>query len=249
MTLLTCSAVRRRLPAFQDRELPVRELIAIEAHVKDCPPCERDLRELQLIGDALRLAAAPGPADDWTGLQTGVISRMRAEEHDSWREWTRRTFDDWHLIWIGLASTGASLLVGGLVLSMFYFASPRYRPDSLAAFFNILAAPSGSDLNPAHLDNRYRVPTVPSDGVVFAVLENRSLELEDAVVPLRATVRRDGWVAGIEPLATDPPQDVRRLIDALSRGRLEPAQFAGSPVAVNVVWLVAHTTVKGNGRL
>ena len=26
-------------------------------------------------------------------------------------------------------------------------------------------------------------------------------------------------------------------------GRLEPAQFGGSPVAVNLVWLVAHTTV------
>jgi len=30
MTLLTCAAVRRRLHPFYDRELPVRELIAIE---------------------------------------------------------------------------------------------------------------------------------------------------------------------------------------------------------------------------
>ena len=34
------------------------------------------------------------------------------------------------------------------------------------------------------------------------------------------------------------------IVEALSRGRLEPAQFGGSPVAVNLVWLVAHTTVK-----
>lgn len=246
MTLLTCSAVRRRLAAFHDRELPVRDLIAIGAHLNDCPPCDRDRRELQAVGDALRTAAAPGPADDWTGLQAGVISRMRAEEHDSWPAWTRRTFDDWHLIWIGMASTAASLLVGGLVLSMFYFGSPSHRPDSLAGFFNVLAAPSGSDLNPARLDNRYRVPTVPSGGIVFAVLQNRTLDAEDTVVPLRATVRRDGWVSGIEPLASaHPPQDVQQLVDALSRGRLEPAQLAGSPVAVNVVWLVAHMTVKG----
>ena len=47
MTLLTCAAVRRRLAAFYDRELPVAELIAVEGHVKDCPPCARELRELR----------------------------------------------------------------------------------------------------------------------------------------------------------------------------------------------------------
>ena len=30
MTVLTCAAVRRRLPAFYDRELPVAELIAVD---------------------------------------------------------------------------------------------------------------------------------------------------------------------------------------------------------------------------
>jgi hypothetical protein len=251
MTLLTCSAVRRRLPAFYDRELPVRELIAVETHLNGCPPCARDLGELQTVGDALR-GAAPAPADDWAGLQPGVISRMRAEEHDSWRAWAGRTFDDWHLVWIGLASTAASLLCGGLVLSMFYFASPSYRPDSLAGIFTVLSAPSGSDLNPARLDNRYRVPTVPHDSVVFAALERRTLEsTEDiVVVPLSGIVRRDGWVSGLEAIdSADDRQDIEQLVAALSRGRFEPAQFGGSPVAVNLVWLVAHTTVKAKGRL
>jgi hypothetical protein len=252
MTLLTCAAVRRRLPAFYDRELPVRELIAVEAHLHGCPPCARDLGEFQTLGDALRLNAAPAPTDDWAGLQPGVISRMRAEQHDSWGAWANRTFDDWHLVWIGLASTAASLLCGGLVLSMFYFASPSYRPDSLAGFFTVLAAPSGSDLNPARLDNRYQVPSLPSDSIVFAALERRTLEsTEDVVVPLSAIVRRDGWVSGLEAIdGVDGRQDVERLVAALSRGRLEPAQFAGAPVAVNLVWLVAHTTVTAQkGRL
>jgi hypothetical protein len=34
------------------------------------------------------------------------------------------------------------------------------------------------------------------------------------------------------------------LMDALSRGRLEPAQQGGEPLAVNLVWLLANTTVK-----
>ncbi|HMF61493.1 MAG TPA: zf-HC2 domain-containing protein, partial [Vicinamibacterales bacterium] len=90
MKLWTCAAVRRRLQAFYDRELAVPDQIAIEAHVHDCPPCARTLREFQSLGNTLRLAAAPAPSDDWTGLRSGVISRMRAEAHESWMARTTR---------------------------------------------------------------------------------------------------------------------------------------------------------------
>ena len=242
MTLLTCAAVRRRLQAFYDRELAVRELISIEAHLHDCPPCARDLHVLQHVGAALRAAAAPAPSDDWTGLRSSVISRMRAEAHESWTARAGRAFDDLHLVWIGLASTVATIVCSGVVLSMLHFASPE-RQDSLAAVIAVMAAPSGSDLNPARLDGRIRVPSVPENGVVYAALESSAME-GDLVVPLSAIVTREGRVSGLEILNKD--QDLREaaLVDKLSRGRLEPAQFGGSPVAVNLVWLVAHTTVK-----
>jgi anti-sigma factor RsiW len=132
MTLLTCAAVRRRLQAFYDRELPVGELISVEAHLHDCPPCTRDLREMQDVGHALRLAAAPAPSDDWRGVRSSVISRMRAEEHESWLAKVRRAFDDLHLVWVALAPTAATCVCAGSVLSMLHFASPeretRLRP-------------------------------------------------------------------------------------------------------------------------
>ena len=81
---------------------------------------------------ALRLAAAPGPADDWTGLRPGVIGRMRAEANEAWLARMGRTFDDMHLVWIGLASTAATFLCGAIVLGMLHFASPE-REDSLRA--------------------------------------------------------------------------------------------------------------------
>jgi len=37
-------------------------------------------------------------------------------------------------------------------------------------------------------------------------------------------------------------------MDAVSRARFEPAQVAGLPVAVNMVWLVARTTVRANNK-
>src|SRR3954464_1308798 len=247
MTLLTCAAVRRRLQAFHDRELAVGELISIESHLHDCPPCARDLHALQNIGEALRAAAAPAPSDDWTGLRSSVISRMRAEAHESWTARPGRAFDDMHLVWIALASTVATLVCSGVVLSMLHFASPE-RQDSLAAVIAVMAAPSGSDLNPARLDGRIQAPSVPENGIVYATLE-RSLMEGDLVVPLSAIVTREGRGSGLERLnKSQDGRDVAIIVEALSRGRLEPAQFGGSPVAVNLVWLVAHTTVKGKAR-
>lgn len=246
MTLLTCAAVQRRLPAFYDRELPVTDLIAIESHLTDCPPCTRDLREMQMVGDGLRLAAAPGPADDWTGLTPGVISRMRAEAHESWTRRAQRAFDDMHLVWIGLASTAATFICVGAVLSMLHFVAPA-RVDSMKSYFAVMAAPLGSDENPYRLDRRFRVPSVPENGMVSAALENRGERRQvegDFVMPLSAVVTREGRVSGIEVLKSGyTVQDVRLLVDALARERLEPAQFQGAPVAVNLVWVVAHTTV------
>jgi anti-sigma factor RsiW len=247
MTLLTCAAVRRRLPAFYDRELPVPELIAIEAHLGDCPPCLRDLREMQQVGDALRLAAAPGPADDWTGLQPGVISRMRAEEHESWTERAKRAFDDLHLVWIGMASTVASFMCAAIALSMLHFATPQRNTSSLAAMIAVIAAPNGSDLNPARPDGVfYKVPSLPEDPNMLAALANSvSHEEEDVVVPMSAVVSRDGSLSGLELLTTDYDlRDFGPLVHELSRSRLEPAQYGGAPVAVDLIWVVAHTTVR-----
>jgi hypothetical protein len=245
MTLLTCGAVRRRLAAYHDRELPVRELISVEAHVKECAPCGRDLRELETIGDALRLAAAPGPADDWTGLAPGVIGRMRAEAHESWTARAGRMFEDMHLVWIGLASTAATFLCGALVLGTLHFASPE-RQDSLGSVMAVMAAPPGSDLNPMRLDNRMQLPSLPvTGGVVAETLENRVSE-QDLVLALSAVVSREGRISDLSVLSNDHDrQQIGEILKAISQGRLEPAQFAGAPVAVNLVWLVAQTTVRG----
>jgi anti-sigma factor RsiW len=244
MTLLSCAAVRRRLAAFYDRELPVQELIAVEHHMAQCPPCARELRVLRSVGDALRIASAPAPPDDWTGLQPSVISRMRAEAHESWAARAQRLFEDMHLVWIGLASTAATFICGAIVLSMLHFASPE-RHDSLAGVIAVMAAPLGSDLNPARLDTGIRVPSVPGDGLMEATLTH-AVSDDDLVLPLSVIVTREGRVSGVSVLSNDHDQrEVTSILDAISRARLEPAQFGGSPVAVNLVWLLAHTTVKG----
>jgi hypothetical protein len=248
MMLLSCAAVRRRLPAFYDRELPIKELIAVETHVGGCPPCGRELRDLQMIGSALRFEAAPAPADDWTGLQPGVISRMRAEQNESWAARVARMFDDLHLVWIGMASTTASFVCAATVLSMVHFAPHARREDSLAAMIAVAAAPYGSDVNPFRFDNRIQVPTVPDSGYVYEALENRASRA-DGQVAFAASVSREGRVSGLEVLGhASDLQKMDDLLLGLRRGRLEPAQFEGAPVAANLVWLIANTTVRGKLR-
>jgi hypothetical protein len=249
MTVLTHSAVRERLAAFHDNELALQERVAIQAHLGDCWDCRQELLALDEIRDAVRLAAAPAPADEWTGLQPGVIGRMRAEAHESWTARVARLFDDMHLVWIGLASTAATFICGAVVLGMLHYASPE-RDDSLAAIIAVMAAPSGSDLNPMSLslDDRIQAPSVPEDGFVKATLEQSGAGRE-MMLAFSAVVTREGRIYGLEVLGNShDPRQVAQLLDAISRGRLEPARYGANPIAVNLVWFVEHMTVKGKLR-
>jgi hypothetical protein len=147
-----------------------------------------------------------------------------------------------------MAATAAAFVCVGTVLSMLHFASPE-RNNSLAAMIAVKAAPYGSNLNPVRLGGIIQVPSVPENGVVYATLES-SMVRDEIMLPMSAVVTTEGRVSGLELLSNDHDlrEGVVALVEGLSRGRLEPAQFGGSPVAVNLVWLVAHTTVKGKLR-
>jgi Putative zinc-finger len=250
MTGLTCTAVRRRLAEFHDGELPVQRRIEIQGHLNECDGCVVELRGYESVSTALRLAAAPGPSDDWTGLRPGVISRMRAEANEAWPARLARTFDDMHLVWIGLASTAATFLCGAVALGMLHYASPE-REDSLRALITVMAAPSGSNLNPASMDGlMIRAPSVPEDGIVKASLE-RSGARGELMLAFAAVITREGNISGLEELGDNRGRlQAAQLINEISRGRLEPARYGTDPIAVNVVWLVEHLTVKPKtGRL
>jgi len=260
MTGLTCTAVRQRLAAFHDDELPVQERIAVQTHVNACEACLEELQDqYQAVGTALRLAAVPGPADDWTGLMPGVISRMRAEANQTWMARFARTFDDLHLVWVGLAATAGTVLCGAVVLGLLHFASTE-RADSLRAMIAVVSAPSGSNLNPASLDDfmmsatqisvprPIQPPTVPRDGVVRASLERSGAE-GDMMAAFSAVITVDGNISGVALLSdTGRPRQVQQLIREISTGRLEPARYGADPVAVTCVWLVEHMTVKAKQR-
>jgi hypothetical protein len=245
MTLFRCAAVQRRLPAFHDRELPIRDLIDIEDHVRVCARCSDELRSMRTIGHALRTGVTPPPADDWMGLQWAVIGRMRAEDAESWPARVGRMFDDLHLIWIGLAATAATFVCVAVALGALHVASSD-RNDSLAAMMAVVSAPSGSNLNPVRFNQFLQVPpSVPKAGPIERMLAQPVSDEDEVMLAFSAVVTREGRLAGVSVLNTErQPDELLPILDVLSRATLEPGRVGSSPVAVNLIWLMAHTTVR-----
>jgi len=238
MKLLTCASVRRRLTAFHDRELPAEDFFAVQGHLQDCPPCAREAAALVELRDLLRVAV-PAPATDradLSGLSADILSRVQQEHDARWASRLERFWDDVHLVWIGMAAAAASLICGTMMAGMLHYASPE-RNDSLAAMIQALAS-------------RDPYMQLPSPGDVVPASLMNSMSEDEAVLALSAMVTREGRVDDLELLSSDQDQQqVDQLMDAISRARFQPAQQAGSPVSVNMVWLLAHTTVRGKQHL
>jgi hypothetical protein len=260
MKRLSCAAVRRRVQAFHDDELPVDGQIAVSAHLASCDACMSILTELRAVRAALR-ASAPArdavPAEDIAGLEAVVVSRVRAEQALALTTRVRTLFEDMHFVYAGLAATTAALACAAIMTSMMRFVATD-RPGSLIAMMNLLDKAEAHDI---HLPN---APALERDPfVVDARIQMRwaldevfvtsgvASGADDGVITLAAVVSREGRVQNLELLPAGrraPPRGeakaVEELMDAVSRVRFEPARVAGFPVAVNMVWLVAHTTVR-----
>ena len=71
----------------------------------------------------------------------------------------------------------------------------------------------------------------------------------DTMLAVSAVVTREGRVSDLEVLGNDRHgRQITSILDAISQTRLQPAELGGSPVAVNLVWLLAQTTVKPKSR-
>jgi hypothetical protein len=174
-------------------------------------------------------------------MSAAVVSRVKAEHAESLPSRLSRLFEDLHLVWAALAATTAAATCAAVVAAVLYFA-PRERSDSLSAVLAALAAP-GSDRNPLLLDNRVALPRFEAEPVNIPL----TTEGTDVMLAVSSVVTRDGRVTFPSLLSASPysADEDRRVMDAVSATRFEPAMRAGAPVAVNLVWLLERTTVRG----
>jgi len=239
MKLLTCATVRRRIMAFHDEELSAQDRFAVETHLEGCPRCAADAAAFDRLGDALRDGVRQ--TNDMSGLRADILSRVKADHDRTLNARMGRLFEDLHLVWIGLAATAATLICSVIVLGALAFASPG-RSDSLAAVMNQMGATPGSNLNPFRLDSGVTFPRFSKDDY----MPTMALTEQEAVLALAAVVTKEGRVGGLEVLSDEGDRrEVLALLEAIGRARFAPAEFGGAPVAVNMIWLVSHTTVRG----
>jgi hypothetical protein len=249
MRVLGCAATRRRLHAFHDRELPIADQIAVGAHLEWCADCANQYGELRSLRAALQAGMrgrATAAQDDEPAFAAAVVSRLKAEQEQAFGARVRGMFEDMHLVYAGLGAVVATAACFVIVLGMMRFATAG-RPDSLAAIMNLLASP-GSNENPVSIDPRTIMP-VALDAAIFAGAPTEG----DAAFAMTAVVTREGNIQHLDLLDSDdggtPLEDqeqvVEDLMNAMSRTRFQPARREGVPVAVNIVWLVTHTTVRG----
>ncbi len=240
MRALGCSAVRQRLSAFHDGELPVDEQVQVECHLRACQACTNEAAELASLGDAIRAAGTlPIGADELVAFQEAVVSRLEAEAEASVPAQVGHWFDDMRLGFAALGSTAASFVSVMLVAGIFYFGPQTQRADSLAGVMETMSA------EPMSMEAGLQLPSVPSsEAITYDAFDD-----EDAVFALAAVVTRNGRVKNLENLLAEQQSSadqerMLRLLDQVSRARLEPARMGGAPVAVRTVWLLAHTTVR-----
>ena len=250
MDLLGCSEIRPLLAASYDGEVSVEDQITVETHVVGCASCAGETRRLEAIGRTLRASAVSSGTlvDKAKGIAAIVVGRMKAEREQSIGARFDRLFEDLHLVWAALAATAATAFCGVLIAAAMNLTGPR-RTDSLAAIMRAMACP-GSNANPVRLNRRIQVPRVRPEAVLPTMLLSHAADEDDGgekVFALSAVVTREGTIASLETLLTHghSEEGVLNLLDVASAARFQPASFAGSPVAVNVVWLLAHTTVRG----
>jgi hypothetical protein len=192
----------------------------------------RDVRSHAVLGD-----------EEGDRLKAAVISRVRAERTASFFVRVRAMFDDMHFVYAGAGAAVAAL----------------FCVISATALLRVVALASpGSYANPVPLSGRVLAPVALNGS--FATLVDpaggsASDDGGDSVFMIRAVITREGTVldpevfhaiSGEEPVAAGTREDqaAQSLIGAFARARFEPGRVDGVPVAVNMVWMVANTTVR-----
>ena len=185
-------------------------------------------------------ATRPGSADYDDQILSGVLSSVMKQIHRErrfgWCEWVGRVMADASPVWIP---------GGAVVLATLLSLLTPSQLGSLAAVFHGLGTP-GSNANPVLVARGVTLPTV-SRAQRLPLFLSRIPDPLRPNVTLASVVTREGELSQVEVLGTGSTSDELEddIFQLAAEVRFSPALYGGSPVAVNVVWLLEGTTVRG----
>ena len=177
--------------------------VAVQAHLRDCPACLADRRQLTDMGSLLRSGVAARVPEERGRIERHVLARLHAERQTSWQRQIGGLFEDLHLVWAAAGATVATAVILCAVVASLAL-SLREQPLSMAAVIGAMASP-GSDRNPVSVDGRMLLPRSNPDALVDSVMMDR----DDAVFALAAVVTREGRVRNLELLKPDTQRACR----------------------------------------
>ncbi len=238
----TCQTTRSRLSAYLDGELDVQAHVDVRQHLSDCAGCRAELTAFEDLGGLLR-SVGTGRTVEVAGLADAVVSRVSAEGREAWPARLSRAFDDMHLVWAGLCATGAVIVCAGLAASLVLLAPREERADSLRGMFASLAL-AGTDIEPMLLRPGLEVPRVSPEAITPVMLASvlPGPWSGDSDVAVSAVVTRDGRV--LDARILDGHVYAGFTENLQESARFHPASRRGVPVAVSLVWVMSHTTVR-----
>ena len=260
-----CRTVRSWVSAAHDDELSVERQVAMNSHLASCAACRRAQNDLAVLGVALRSGAEEHQPDDaaFAGLAAEVLARTAFEQDASWRRRVREMVEEGPGLWIIGGALAATMAVTVLIATVLSLATPVH-PRSLAGLLqtSVALGSLGSNTNPISLakgitwagpaQGRFAyaaqlLPRVWADTRAAAMLIQPLPPLLLENLALTVVVTREGELASVQVLREGTPDaNLARAVSRLASGvRFVPARVAGAPVAVNVVWLLERTTVRG----
>jgi hypothetical protein len=252
-----CASVRKHLGSYADGELDNVQRHRLSLHLASCRACDDALQDIRIIGDLLRTEAeAPMDREELAGLAAGVISRVRAEDAQSWRAMFGRATGDWHWALVGGGAVAAAVATILFVAAIWQFVPAHNREDSLAAMLKNLQRPSGTMVVIATPVGADQVPMLmqvngPADAITRRVdpltlpagFSGRS-EGELAVALADAVVRPDGRVGDLRSMPYRARQHTQAILDEIQRqGAVNVATWSRRPVSIHRVGFMTSTNV------
>jgi len=248
-----CRQIRKRLGAFVDGELSGGDRLAVTRHLRDCVPCDREADALRDLGEMLRAEAPVTDASEVRGLASGVVSRLVAEQSQSWGTRFRTTFEDWHWVMIGTGSLLGPAACTLLVMSVLLFGPRPQRAGSLASLLAtvdesagtlfVVASPAGDNRTSMFMQFEGS-GAVSADAGVTMVPSTIGIADEAALTSSMADmVTRGGKVIELNALPLPQRQRIEALLDDIRSRHLADPHSTTGPVTVHNLWLVAQTSV------
>jgi hypothetical protein len=252
---------RQKLGAFVDGELSGAERMRVSQHLAACSSCASEAETLGGLGDVLRAAVASAPAPpELEGLAGGVISRVRAEQAQSWRGFAGRLVGDWHYAIVGFGAVAAAFVMIAFVSLMLEFGPIPERDDSLAALISNLNSPAGTlfvEATPLGgrdqhsmlmvVNNDLMMPDDSLPGGVVPMVVRYASE-QEIVGALSDAMTHDGRLLELRSMSAQQRRYTESLLDTIGRMRAGQTAFS-SPGSLNVhsLWLVTNTGVTAKG--